>query len=143
MLTVLLRFVQAQLALSVDGQHSVSLDEAIAAMRETAKDMSTKYVFSHPETRMLDHSDVLIELSSACRYKETSRAGLAVRRQSLLLCSISPWSVDECFVGFATRPTSEELASRSRFPIAEQSLDALARSLRWRLVVAMVLQLEL
>lgn len=42
----------AQLALSGDGVHSVSLDEAIAAMRQTAKDMSSKY-------------------------KETSRAGLA------------------------------------------------------------------
>lgn len=42
----------AQLALSSDGIHSVSLDEAIAAMRQTAKDMSSKY-------------------------KETSRAGLA------------------------------------------------------------------
>ncbi|KAI7960870.1 hypothetical protein MJO28_001359 [Puccinia striiformis f. sp. tritici] len=42
----------AQLALSGNGVHSVSLDEAIAAMRQTAKDMSSKY-------------------------KETSRAGLA------------------------------------------------------------------
>lgn len=42
----------AQLALSGDGVHSVSLDEAIEAMRQTAKDMSSKY-------------------------KETSRAGLA------------------------------------------------------------------
>ncbi|CAH7670590.1 serine dehydratase alpha chain-domain-containing protein [Phakopsora pachyrhizi] len=42
----------AQLALSGDGIHSVSLDEAIDAMRQTAKDMSSKY-------------------------KETSRAGLA------------------------------------------------------------------
>ncbi|MBW0488434.1 hypothetical protein O181_028149 [Austropuccinia psidii MF-1] len=42
----------AQLALSEGGVHSVSLDEAIDAMRQTAKDMSSKY-------------------------KETSRAGLA------------------------------------------------------------------
>ncbi|EPQ31869.1 uncharacterized protein PFL1_00068 [Pseudozyma flocculosa PF-1] len=33
----------AQLALAGDGQHSVSLDDAITAMRETAKDMHTNY----------------------------------------------------------------------------------------------------
>jgi hypothetical protein len=36
----------AQLALSGDGVHSVSLDEAIAAMRQTAKDMSSKLSIS-------------------------------------------------------------------------------------------------
>ncbi|KAN0066432.1 hypothetical protein ACQY0O_000526 [Thecaphora frezii] len=33
----------AQLALAGDGQHSVSLDDAITAMRETARDMHTSY----------------------------------------------------------------------------------------------------
>lgn len=33
----------AQLALAGDGKHSVSLDDAITAMRETARDMHTSY----------------------------------------------------------------------------------------------------
>jgi L-serine dehydratase len=43
----------ARLALRGDGQHRVSLDKAIATMRQTGADMSTKY-------------------------KETARGGLAV-----------------------------------------------------------------
>lgn len=79
----------AQLALSGDGIHSVSLDEAIAAMRQTAKDMSSKYVgnaLRAPFTSAF-HSFCLGDLrlrlfshctNDDCRYKETSRAGLAV-----------------------------------------------------------------
>ena len=55
MLTVPATYLGAELALAGDGVHSVSLDEAIEAMRVTAKDM---------------HSS----------YKETSLSGLAVSR---------------------------------------------------------------
>lgn len=53
----------AQLAMATDAVHSVSLDEAIEAMRLTAADMSVKY-------------------------KETSLSGLAVSRCSRPLVSL-------------------------------------------------------
>ena len=61
----------ASLALAGDGQHAVTLDEVIEAMRQTARDMST-------------------------RYKETSRGGLSVTvRVPVAVPDVSDCASDE------------------------------------------------
>jgi hypothetical protein len=61
----------AQLAMATDAMHSVSLDEAIEAMRLTAADMSIKY----KETSL---SVSIMVVRSYCVFTRI-RQGLAVR----------------------------------------------------------------
>jgi hypothetical protein len=96
----------AQLALAGDGQHSVTLDEAIEAMRLTARDMHSQYdnpSISSPslqlnETialRLFEFRALTLALTNTLHfssYKETSLSGLAVRSS----LSLSP---DLCLCG--------------------------------------------
>jgi hypothetical protein len=84
--------IAAQLALAGDGSHTVSLDEAISAMKVTARGTPI-IIVNFPMLLDLDTSSSIFHLKDMLsHYKETSRSGLAVRELLSGVCS-SPFSL--------------------------------------------------